>query len=113
MRVDGENGHGCRLVQLIQPLLDDCTGRFDILLTRHEYQNVALACRVSEMNLENLLDGAVNVILTRRFAVERLDRECSAGNCELRCVAEEIRKLVRIHSGRRDNEFEVATAGKN
>lgn len=46
------------------------------------------------MNLQNLLDGAVNVVFARRLAVVDLDRECSTGNGKSSGVSEETGKLL-------------------
>jgi hypothetical protein len=45
------------------------------------------------MDLEHLLDGTVDIVLARRFAVERLDRERSTWNGERRSVSVEVREL--------------------
>ena len=49
------------------------------------------------MDLEDLLHGAVDVVLTGRFGVEDLDREGTTRNSEARCIAVELREL-RIYS---------------
>ncbi len=73
------------------PTCNHTARRFDILLTRHEDKNISRW--TSQVNLEHLLDGAVDVILTRRLAMEYLDRESSARNGEVRGLTEEVRKL--------------------
>ena len=62
--------------------LNDLTGDLDVLLTGHEDEHVPW--RVRQMDLEDLLDGAVDVVLARRLAVEDLDRERSSGDGERR-----------------------------
>ena len=46
------------------------------------------------MNLQDLLDSAVHVVFAWRLRVECLDGECSTGNGEGWCIAEEFGKLV-------------------
>ena len=45
------------------------------------------------MDLEDLLDGAVNIVLAGRLAVEDFDGERPAGDCEFWRAAVEVGKL--------------------
>jgi len=90
------------------------------------------------MDLEDLLDGRVDVILARRFAVEDLDGEGSTRDGEGWSSTVELRELkrkkegeedvnstrlwrdreraahlLRVHGRRSDDEFEISTTGKN
>lgn len=72
------------------------------------------------MNLQDLLDGAIDIILAWRFAVVYLDWECSTRNGECSSIAEEAGELVVseasywqthflcIHGGRGDDKFQVS-----
>ncbi len=46
------------------------------------------------MDLQDLLDGAIDVVFTRRFAVEDFDRECTPWDGKVRSVPKEPRELV-------------------
>ena len=65
--------------------------RFNILLTRHEYQHVSL--RHGQVYLQDLFDSAVNVVLTRSLAVVYLDREGTTWNGVCWRITEEPREL--------------------
>ena len=64
----------------------------DILLTRHEHQDIAL--RTRQVDLQHLLDGRVDIVFARGLAVKDLDREGTSGNGELGCTAKEARELT-------------------
>ena len=64
--------------------LNDLAGHFDILLSGHEDEDVTR--RKREMYLQDLLDGAVDIVLARRLRVEDLDRESSPRDSERGCV---------------------------
>ena len=50
------------------------------------------------MDLQDLLDCAVHVVLAWRLRVENLDRECTTGDSEARCVAVELGELINALS---------------
>jgi hypothetical protein len=86
---------------LIGLALHHLTCNFDVFLTSHEHKNIA--GRETEMDLEDLLDGRVNVIFARAFGVEGLDRERSTRDGEAWCRAIEIAELLGVHRrGRHD-----------
>ena len=64
--------------------LDDLAGHFDVLLSGHEDEDVTR--RQREMDLQDLLDSAVDIVLARRLRVEDLDRESSPRDSERGCV---------------------------
>ena len=68
--------------------LNDLAGHFDILLSGHEDEDVTR--RKREMDLQDLLDGAVDIVLARRLRVEDLDREGTSGDREARRVTIEL-----------------------
>jgi hypothetical protein len=47
------------------------------------------------VNLKYLFDCTIDIVITRRFAVEHFDREGTAGNCKARGLAVEVGKLKR------------------
>ena len=61
LRVDGQDSERRRLVELLKPLVDHLTGDFDVFLTGHEDEDIA--GREGEVNLEDLLDGGVDIVL--------------------------------------------------
>ena len=69
----------------------DVASRCDILLTGHEDEDVS--GWVGKVNLQDLLDGTVDVVFTWRLAVKDFDRESPAGNRVGRSIAKESRKL--------------------
>lgn len=81
---------------------DNGAGHLDVLLTGHEDENVA--GRIGEMNLKDLLDGAVDVVLARRLAVEDFDRESATRDREERGRAVEVRELGRLKRERAEVE---------
>ena len=76
---------------VLQLTLDDLAGHFDVLLSGHEDEDVTR--REREMDLQDLLDGAVDIVLARRLRVEDLDRERPARDGERGRVAIEGREL--------------------
>ena len=71
--------------------LDDLAGHFDVLLSGHEDEDVTR--RKREMDLQDLLDGAVDIVLARRLRVEDLDRESTTRDGEAWCIAIEVGEL--------------------
>jgi hypothetical protein len=65
------------------------------------------------MDLEHLLNSTVDIILTRGFTVEHLDRECTTRNGKRWCGSIEIGEFLRVHSGRCNDQFEITTPGEN
>jgi hypothetical protein len=86
-------------------------GHLDVLLARHEDENVA--GRGLQVDLQRLLDGGVHVVLHRVLAEEDLDREGPSGDGEGGDVAEEHRELARVHRCRGDDQLEVVSPGHN
>ena len=74
--------------------LDDLAGDLNVFLTRHEDQNIAR--RERKMNLEDLLDRAIDIVFARGLGVEDLNRERPSRDGESRRIAIERREL-RIH----------------
>ena len=74
-----------------QSLVDDLARNLDILLSSHEDQDITW--RERQVNLQHLLDGAVDVVFAGRFCVEYLDGEGSPWDGEGRCVAIERGEL--------------------
>ncbi len=76
---------------LHMPTLHNLAGYLDVFLPGHEDEDVAR--REREMDLQDLLDGAVDVVLARRLRVEGLDRERPPGDGERRRIPIERREL--------------------
>lgn len=72
--------------------LDDIARDFDVLLARHEDQDVAR--RVRDVDLERLLDGRVDIVLARRLAEEDVDGEGATRDREAGGVVVEARELA-------------------
>lgn len=88
---------------------DELAGDLDVLLARHEDQNVTFgACQV---HLYRLLDSCVNVVLDDVLAVHDVDGESSARNFEDWHIAKVHGKLVRVHRSGRNDEFEIVPTG--
>ena len=66
----------------------DLASNFDVLLTRHEDKDIAR--RKREVNLEYLLDRAIDVVFAGRLGVESLDGERATGDGEAGSVAVEL-----------------------
>jgi len=81
--------------------IHNLAGYLNILLSRHKYQNVPK--RERQMDLKYLLDGAVNVILTRRLGVEDFNREGSTRDGEDRSVAIKVGEFLSVHCGGGNN----------
>lgn len=64
---------------------------FDIFLTSHEYQNISH--RHGQVDLQDLLDCAVDIILAWGPTVERLDGERSTRDSVIWCLTEEFGEL--------------------
>ncbi|SRR5258708_1170083 len=82
------------------------TRYLDILLPGHKYQNVPR--RKRQVDLEHLLDGAVNVVLARRFGGEDFDWEGSTRDGEYGGVSVKVGEFLGVHRGRRDNQLEIS-----
>lgn len=87
---------------------NDIASSLDILLTRHEHQDITLRHR--QMNLQDLLDGAIDIVLTWGFTMINLDRERTSWNRICRRIPKELRKLLRIHRGRSNDQFEITSS---
>ena len=70
----------------------------------------SLTGHASEVDLQRLLDGGVDVVLHRVLAEEQLDGERATGDAVHRHVAEELRELVGVHRRRRDDQLQVLAA---
>lgn len=123
-RVDGQHGQRRRVVDLSETFYEDRgaasvrrrtfrKGRtrtrndgasdLDILLTRHENEDVARGMR--DVDLQRLLDGAVDVILTGRLAEQDVNWERSTGDGVAGSVVVELGEL-------RTEEAESASANR-
>ena len=69
----------------------DVTRRGDILLAGHEDENVSGG--IGQVDLQDLLDGTVDVVFAWRLAVEDFDGESPAGNRVGRGITKETREL--------------------
>ena len=54
------------------------------------------------MDLKYLLHSAVDIIFTRGFGVENLDREGTSGNSKCWCIAVESRELCNVSTSLRE-----------
>lgn len=111
LRVHWQNDELGRFVNLRQPLSHHNARDLDVLLARHENENVA--GRVREVHRERLLDRRLDIVLVGRARKEHVDRKCAARNVEDRNVAKEARKLFGVHRGRRHNQLEIEAARHN
>lgn len=106
----------------------DLTADLDVLLTRHEDEDIASGMR--EVNLQGLLDGAVNIVFAWRLAEEDVDGESSTRDREAGRVVEEAGELcgsqrgsqsrrngathlLLVHGGRGDDELEIASSSED
>jgi hypothetical protein len=79
---------------------NDGAGDLNVLLTSHEDENVA--GRVRDVDLERLLDGAVDVVLARRLREEDVDGEGSTRDGVAGSVIVELGELlVKTSAGMR------------
>jgi hypothetical protein len=81
------------MYQYIQLTINHSACHFDVLLPSHENQNISHRHR--KMDLQNLLNSAVDVVLTRSSTMEDLDRERSAGDGVVGRLTEELGELLR------------------
>jgi hypothetical protein len=79
-------------------------------LTSHEDEDIT--GRLRNVNLEDLVDGAVNVVFAWCFGEEDIYWEGSAGDLELRCATVERGEAFCVHCCGSDDEFNVLTSGK-
>jgi hypothetical protein len=75
-----------------EPTLDHLARYLNILLSSHENKNIAGGKR--EMNLEDLFNGAVDVVLAGRLRVECFHRESAPGDSVCWGVSIEHRELL-------------------
>ena len=61
------------------------------------------------MDLQYLLNGAVDVVLTWRLGVKGFNREGPTRNGEGRSVAVKFREFLGVHRGRGNYQFEVSS----
>ena len=110
LRVDGQHAERLGAVGLerLELLLDEVARGVDVLLTGHEDEHVAVGR--AQMDLHGLFDGRIDVVLDGGLGEEDLDGKGAAGYEEDGHEAEELRELVRVHGGRRDDELEVLAA---
>ena len=96
---------------MLKPFFDHFAGTFDVLLASHEDEDVAWWMR--QVDLESLLDSAVNVVFAWRLAEKLVHRESPTRNSEGGSVIVEGRELGCIHGSGGNDKLEISPSGQN
>ena len=94
--INRENDHWRHVQQIVHLLLDQNAGCLDILLSSHENEDVPR--RQINVRLDCLFDCSLQIVIHWHLRKLYLHREGPSWDLENSHAAEELRKLLRVHS---------------